>query len=85
MANRSVTIEVAFVEIPILGAELFAVRPGLDAATALSTAECLYESVQHLVGEGIHDDAGVSAETAYLYNFALKAAYALRVAAGAAA
>lgn len=83
MAKQIVTTEIAFEEIPALGEKLFTVRGGLEAETALRKADCLYESVQSLLADAMQN--GMSSETAYLCDFAMDAAYALRQAAGVAA
>jgi hypothetical protein len=83
MANKSVTTEVAFDEIPVLNDRMFSVRSGIDADVAIRKADALYESVTSLLAEGVQD--GVPAETAYLCEFAMDCAFALRLAAGAVA
>src|SRR5262245_47256027 len=60
---------------------LFQVCEGVSARDALSTSQCLTESVQRLMDLAVEE--GMSAEVAWLCSFAIEASTALRSAAGA--
>ncbi len=75
-----VTRQVEFNHIPVDGVHLMAVLPGVDEMWAISEADCIDAGVRRLMsdatGEGIHGDV------AWLCEFALSAARALRESAG---
>lgn len=69
-----------FREIPAEGRHLLAVAEGIEAATARREATDLEDAVRRLLGGSI--ETGTEGSTAYLCEFALEAAQALRQAAG---
>lgn len=74
------TTETAFREIPAEGRHLLTVAEGIEAATARREAADLEDAVRRLLGGAI--ESGTDGSTAYLCEFALEAARALRLAAG---
>lgn len=74
------TNETAFREIPSEGRHLLTVAEGIEAATALREAADLEDAVRRLLGGLIEN--GTDGSTAYLCEFALEAARALREASG---
>lgn len=79
----SLTKAVEFDPIPRNDTHLCSVNAGVDADDALREAECLYESVSHLLSRAIHDEGLIDSHVAWLCRFAMEAADALREAAGA--
>lgn len=73
------TTETAFREIPAEGRHLLTVAEGIEAATACREAADLEDAVRRLLGGSI--ESGTDGSTAYLCEFALEAARALRHAA----
>lgn len=69
-----------FREIPAEGRHLLTVAEGIEAATARREAADLEDAVCRLLGRSI--ESGTDGSTAYLCEFALEAAQALRYAAG---
>lgn len=76
----STTTATDFREIPAEGRHLLAVAEGVEAATARREAADLEDAVRRLLGGSI--ETGADGSTAYLCEFALDAARALREAAG---
>ncbi|TXH69867.1 MAG: hypothetical protein E6Q88_08960 [Lysobacteraceae bacterium] len=74
------TTETAFREIPAEGRHLLTVAEGIEAATARREAADLEDAVRRLLGGSIEN--GTDGSAAYLCEFALEAARALRHAAG---
>jgi hypothetical protein len=74
------TTETAFREIPAEGRHLLTVAEGIEAATARREAADLEDAVRRLLGGSV--ESGTDGSTAYLCEFALEAAQALRHAAG---
>lgn len=74
------TTETAFRQIPAEGRHLLTVAEGIEAATARREAADLEDAVRRLLGGSI--ETGAEGSTAYLCEFALEAAQALRHAAG---
>lgn len=72
----STTNETAFREIPAEGRHLLTVAEGIDAATACREAADLEDAVRRVLGGSI--EAGTDGSTAYLCEFALETARALR-------
>jgi len=85
MATKSVTTATPFDHIPIAQDHLFEVREGLDSSFALSHAEILSSFVQSILMDAVSDDDPVGGDMAYVCEFLMDTAKALRVAAGAAA
>jgi hypothetical protein len=75
----STTTATDFREIPAEGRHLLAVAPGVEAATARREAADLEDAVRRLLGGAI--ETGADGSTAYLCEFALDTARALRDAA----
>lgn len=73
------TTETAFREIPAEGRHLLTVAEGIDAATACREAADLEDAVRRVLGGSI--ESGTDGSTAYLCEFALDTARALRDAA----
>ena len=78
--DRTTTVDTGFREIPAEGMRLLAVSAGLDRRTAVREASDLEDAVRRLLGSSI--ESGTNGSTAYLCEFALEAAQALRHAAG---
>ncbi len=76
---RAETAHVEFRAIPAQGRHLLAVAEGIDCATACREAADLEDAVRRLLGGSI--ETGTDGSTAYLCEFALEAARALRDAA----
>lgn len=74
------TTETAFREIPAERRHLLTVAEGIEAATACREAADLEDAVRRLLGGSI--ETGTDGSAAYLCEFALEAARALRYAAG---
>lgn len=74
------TTETAFRAIPAEGRHLLAVAEGIEATTARREAADLEDAVRRLLGGSIEN--GTDGSAAYLCEFALEAARALRHAAG---
>ena len=74
------TTETAFREIPAEGRHLLTVAEGIEAATARREAADLEDAVRRLLGGSIEN--GTDGSTAYLCEFALETAHALRAATG---
>ncbi len=74
------TIATDFREIPAEGRHLLSVAEGIEAVTARREAADLEDAVRRLLGGSIEN--GTDGSTAYLCEFALEAAQALRLAAG---
>lgn len=70
------TIETAFREIPAEGRHLLTVAKGIEAATARREAADLEDAVRRLLGGSI--ESGTDGSTAFLCEFALEVARALR-------
>ena len=83
MANTSLTTQVSFYHIPVDNTRLLSVRAGVGTDNALSVADALYGAVKFHIGQAIQK--GMDSDTAYLCEFAMEAAFALRSAAGVAA
>ncbi len=77
---RAETAPVAFRVIPAEGRHLLAVAEGIDCATACREAADLEDAVRRLLGGSIEN--GTDGSTAYLCEFALETARALRAASG---
>ena len=75
----STTTATDFREIPAEGRHLLAVVEGIEAATARREAADLEDAVRRVLGGSI--ETGADGSTAYLCEFALDAARALREAA----
>lgn len=73
---HATTVDTGFREIPAEGMRLLAVSAGLDCRTALREASDLEDAVRRLLGASI--ETGTDGSTAYLCEFALEAARALR-------
>lgn len=78
--NRS-TEQTEFGHIPVLDANVFAVRAGVDQDTALGQAECLESAVRELLTDAV-GEGSMTADKAWLCRFALDAATAVRTACG---
>lgn len=74
------TTETAFREIPAEGRHLLTVAEGIEAATARREAADLEDAVRRLLGGSV--ESGTDGSTAYLCEFALETARALRAASG---
>ena len=74
--SRAETTPVAFRAIPAQGRHLLAVAEGIDCAIACREAADLEDAVRRLLGGSI--ETGTDGSTAYLCEFALEAARALR-------
>lgn len=74
------TTETAFREIPAEGRHMLTVAEGIEAATVRREAADLEDAVRRLLGGAI--ESGTDGSTAYLCEFALETAKALREAAG---
>ena len=74
------TTETAFREIPAEGRHLLTVAEGIEAATARREAADLEDAVRRLLGGSIEN--GTDGSAAYLCEFALETARALRAASG---
>lgn len=85
MATKSVTTATPFDHIPVAQDHLFEVRGGLDVSFALSHAEVLSSVVQSLLMDAVSDDEPVVGDMAYVCEFLMDTAKALRTAAGATA
>ena len=77
---RPTTIDTGFREIPAEGMRLLAVSAGLDCRTAVREASDLEDAVRRVLAGSI--ETGAPGSTAYLCEFALETAKALREAAG---
>jgi hypothetical protein len=73
------TTETAFREIPAEGRHLLSVAEGIEASTARREAADLEDAVRRLLGGSIEN--GTDGSAAYLCEFALETARALRNAA----
>ncbi|MFZ5635615.1 MAG: hypothetical protein ACOY82_03410 [Pseudomonadota bacterium] len=71
-----VTNETPFRDIPVEERPLLMVAAGVDAATAVREADDLEDAVRRLLEQGV--ETGIPGSTAYLCEFALEAAGALR-------
>lgn len=78
---RAETAPVAFRAIPAEGRHLLAVAEGIDCATACREAADLEDAVRRLLGGSI--ETGTDGSAAYLCEFALETARALREAGAA--
>ena len=76
---RPTTVDIGFREIPAEGMRLLAVSAGLDTRTATREASDLEDAVRRVLAGSI--EAGTDGSTAYLCEFALETAKALREAA----
>lgn len=74
------TTATGFREIPAEGRHLLTVAEGIEAVTARREAADLEDAVRRLLGGSI--ESGTDGSTAYLCEFALEMARALREAAG---
>jgi hypothetical protein len=74
------TTETVFREIPAEGRHLLTVAEGIEAATARREAADLEDAVRRLLGGSI--ESGTDGSAAYLCEFALETARALREASG---
>lgn len=83
MAMKSVTTVTPFDHIPVAHDHLFEVRGGLDASFALSHAEIISNVVQSMLLDAVEDDMG--GDKAYVCEFLMDTAKALREAVGATA
>lgn len=77
---RPTTVDTGFREIPAEGMRLLAVSAGLDSRTATREASDLEDAVRHVLAGSI--ETGAAGSTAFLCEFALETAKALREAAG---
>ena len=77
---RPTTVDTGFREIPAEGMRLLAVSAGLDSCTAVREASDLEDAVRRVLAGSI--ETGAAGSTAYLCEFALETAKALREAAG---
>lgn len=73
------TVDTGFREIPAEGVRLLAVAAGVDCRTAVREACDLEDAVRRVLGDAI--ESGAQGSTAYLCEFALETARALRSAA----
>ncbi|WP_166207196.1 hypothetical protein [Cognatiluteimonas telluris] len=80
MATQSVTKRVDFRLIPVVDMKLLSVQEGVNASFAIGDADCLDDAVRQLLQEAMDD--GMDPSVAWLCNFAMQTAYALREAAG---
>lgn len=85
MATQSVTTRASFHHLPLEDNCLFDVRDGIDAHSALSHADVLSAVVQELLVEAVDEDNVLTGNMAYLCEFAMETAKALRQAVGAVA
>ena len=76
----TITITTEFREIPAEGRNLLIVAGGLEATTACREAADLEDAVRRLLGRAI--EGGTDSSAAYLCEFALEIAGALRKASG---
>lgn len=76
----STTTATEFRKIPAEGRYLLTVTEGIEAATACREAADLEDAVRRLLGGAI--ETGADGSTAYLCEFALETARALRQASG---
>lgn len=74
------TTAIDFREIPAEGRHLLSVAEGIEAATACREAADLEDAVRRLLGDSVEN--GAEGSTAYLCEFALETAKALREAVG---
>lgn len=74
------TTAIDFREIPAEGRHLLTVAEGIEAATARREAADLEDAVRRVLGGSIEN--GTDGSTAYLCEFALETARALREASG---
>ena len=74
--DRPTTLETGFREIPAEGMRLLAVSAGLDSSTAIREASDLEDAVRRVLAGSI--ETGAHGSTAYLCEFALETAKALR-------
>lgn len=72
----TVTIETAFREMPAQGRHLLNVVEGIEVAAARREAADLEDAVRRLLGGSV--ETGAEGSTAYLCEFALETARALR-------
>lgn len=79
--SKPTTIAVEFGFSPAEDNSLFEVRDGLPIRLAVSSASCLEDSVQHLLNKAVEHE-GLSPQAAFLCEFAMDAAKALRTSAG---
>ena len=77
---RATTTDTEFRTIPNEGRPLLAVLAGVEVATARREAADLEDAVRRVLGDAI--ETGTEGSTAYLCEFALEAARALREATG---
>lgn len=77
--DRATTVDTGFREIPAEGVRLLAVAAGVDCRTAVREACDLEDAVRRVLGDAI--ESGAQGSTAYLCEFALETARALRSAA----
>ena len=78
--DRTATTDTEFRTIPIEGRPLLAVLAGVEVATARREAADLEDAVRGVLASAI--ETGAEGSTAYLCEFALEAARALREATG---
>jgi hypothetical protein len=74
--DHPTTVDTGFREIPTEGMRLLAVSAGLDSRTAIREASDLEDAVRRVLAESI--ETGAPGSTAYLCEFALEVAKALR-------
>lgn len=82
VGNEAVTVAADFNFMPLSGACLMAVRPGIPKGQAISEAQALLSAARAVVAKGIVEP--IAEEEAHLASFAMEAAMALYRAAGAA-
>lgn len=85
MNVKTATTRTSFYGIPAEEGCLFDVREGIDASFALSHAEILSNFVQSVLFDAVSDDNALAGDAAYLCEFLMDTAKALRTAAGATA
>lgn len=80
-AASPLTTSANFCDIPAAGKHLMEIAPGLETDFALSKAECLDQAVRQLLTKAVNE-GGLDVDIAFLCEFALDAAGALRFASG---
>lgn len=78
---HATTVDTGFRDIPAQGRHLLAVAPGIESTIARREAADLEDAVRRLLGGAI--ESGTDGSTAYLCEFALEVARALRAASDA--
>jgi len=71
-----VTVANEFEEVPVFNRNMFAVVPGMPAATAISHAACIVDSLREMACEGV-SDGGISERKAWLMDANLSIVFGL--------